>query len=89
MESDSGLSTSDGVPQAYPLRWQDGIYGRDRLYYHTGSGYGVYNLLSYDPIARDAVVVLTTGASGRKDSNGIYAVCGEISQYIYNVIEEG
>lgn len=88
MESDSGLSTSDGIPQAYPLRWQDGIYGRDRLYYHTGSGYGVYNLLSYDPAARDAVVVLTTGASGSKDSNGIYAVCGEISQYIYNVIQE-
>lgn len=87
MESDSGISTSDGVPQAYPLRWRDGLYGRDRLYYHTGSGYGVYNLVSYDPAAGDAVVVLTTGADGSKDSQGIYAVCGEISQYIYNVIK--
>lgn len=87
MERDSGISTSDGVPQAYPLRRRDGLYGRDRLYYHTGSGYGVYNLLSYDPDTGDAVVVLTTGASGKKDSQGIYAVCGEISQYIYNVIQ--
>ena len=87
MESDSGLSPSDGIPQAYPLRWRDGLYGRDRLYYHTGSGYGVYNLLSYDPASGDAVVVLTTGASGSKDEKGIYAVCSEISQYIYEVID--
>lgn len=87
MESDSGISASDGIPQAYPLRWRNGLYGRDKLYYHTGSGYGVYNLLSYDPVTKDAVVVLTTGASGSKDSTGIYAVCGEISQYIYNIIK--
>ena len=29
------------------------------------------------------VVVLTTGASGTKDAYGIYAVCGEISQLLY------
>ena len=35
--------------RALPLRLRFDIYGRDRLYYHTGSAYGVYNLLSYDP----------------------------------------
>lgn len=86
LESDSGVLISDGSHQAMPLRWRDGLYGRERLCYHTGSGYGVYNLLTYDPVTRDAVVVLTTGASGTKDPQGIYAVCGEITQYIYDVI---
>lgn len=77
----------DGTYQALPLRSQDAIYGRDRLYYHTGSAYGVYNFMSYDPATGDGVVVLSVGASGAKDSRGIYAVCGEISQYIYKNLE--
>ena len=86
MESRYDRRLGDGTYQALPLRSQDGIYGRDTLYYHTGSAYGVYNFFSYDPAARDGVVVLTTGASAAKDSRGIYAVCGEISQYIYDKI---
>lgn len=86
LESDSGVRISDGSRQALPLRWRDGLYGRDRLYYHTGSGYGVYNLLTYDPEAGDAVIVLTTGAGGAKDGQNIYAVCGEITEYIYDLI---
>lgn len=76
----------DGTWQALALRSQDDLYGRDRLYYHTGSAYGVFNCMSYDPAARDGVVVLTSGASGAKDGRGIYAVCGEISRFIYDVI---
>lgn len=76
----------DGTYQAVALRSQDNLYGRDRLYYHTGSAYGVYNLFSYDPAERDGVVVLTVGASGVKDDRNIYAVCSEISQYIYEAI---
>ena len=87
LESDSGVQISENVHQALPLRFRDGLYGRERLYYHTGSGYGVYNLLSYDPEAGDAVVVLTTGASGVKDGNDIYAICGEITEYIYDIIQ--
>jgi hypothetical protein len=29
------------------------------------------------------VVVLTSGASGKKDTAGIYAVCGEISNLLF------
>ena len=76
----------DGSWQALSLRSQDGLYGRDRLYYHTGSAYGVFNCMSYDPDTRDGVVVLTSGASGARDGQGIYAVCGEISRYIYDTI---
>lgn len=51
----------DGACQALPLRAQDGLYGRERIYYHTGSAYGVYSCFSYDPDTRDGVVVLTVG----------------------------
>ena len=73
--------------RALPLRLRFDIYGRDRLYYHTGSAYGVYNLLSYDPDTGDGVVVLTMGAYGKKDQHDIYAVCGEITQAVYGYLD--
>jgi len=78
----------DGSSQGMPLRCRTGIYGRDTLYYHTGSAYGVFNFFSYDPATGDGVVVLTTGTSGSRDVNGIYAACGEISQYIYDILKQ-
>ena len=86
MEQRFASPLPDGTWQALGLRSQDSLYGRNALYYHTGSAYGVFNCMSYDPETRDGVVVLTSGASGVKDESGIYAVCGEISRYIYNVI---
>lgn len=72
--------------QCHPLRYQEDIYGRAGLFYHTGSSYGVYNCISYDPDTGDGVVVLTTGASAARDDRGIYAVCGDITRYIYEVL---
>ena len=46
----------DGTWQALGLRSQDSLYGRNALYYHTGSAYGVFNCMSYDPETRDGVV---------------------------------
>lgn len=86
MESHGDQALPGGTYQALPMRLRFGVYGRERLYYHTGSAYGVYNLLSYDPDTGDGVVVLTMGADGRKDGYGIYAVCGEISQAVYEAI---
>ena len=86
MESRSQTTVGDGFYQCLPLRYRTGIYGRDELYYHTGSAYGVYNCMSYDPNTGDGVVVLTTGASATKDEYGIYAVCGEISRAVYDAI---
>lgn len=85
METRFDQILSDGTYQALPLRSQDNIYGRSRLYYHTGSAYGVYNFMSYDPVERDGIVILTTGASASKDSSGIYAVCGNIARYFYEL----
>jgi len=88
MESHAGQALPDGSYQALPLRLRLDAYGRAGIYYHTGSAYGVYNLLSYDPFTGDGVVVLTTGADGGKDAYGIYAVCGEISQAVYDAIKD-
>ena len=82
METINQSQLGDGSYQALPLRYQKNLYGRNGLYYHTGSAYGVYNWMSYDPETKDGVVVLTVGASGAKDNRGIYAICGEISSYI-------
>ena len=86
MESHDGQALPGGSYQALPMRLRFGVYGRERLYYHTGSAYGVYNLLSYDPDTGDGVVVLTMGADGGKDPYDIYAVCGEISRTVYEAI---
>ena len=75
--------TPDGFYQCRPLRYRENMYGRDRMYYHTGSAYGFYGLMSYDPDTRDGVVVFTTGASGVTDSYGVYAVCGQVAQAVY------
>lgn len=70
--------------QCRPLRYQADMYGREGLYYHTGSAYGFYGFLSYDPVTGDGLVVFTTGAEGSTDSYGVYSVCGEIAQAVYD-----
>ncbi len=88
MEAVNETQLPDGSYQGLSIRCRKDIYGRERLYFHTGSAYGVYNCMSYDPDTGDGVVVLTVGASAAKDSNGIYAVCGEISHEILQCYEE-
>ncbi len=73
--------------QCMPLRYKANLYGESSLYYHTGNAYGVLALASYNPDTKDGVVVVTTGASASRDSQGVYAVCSKITQYMYkNVI---
>lgn len=87
MESYMSTALPDGAYQALPMLYRSGLYGQSKLYYHTGSGYGVYNCASYDPTTGSGVVVLTTGADGDADLYGIYEVCSEINQYIYSLID--
>lgn len=74
--------------QCLILRRQQDLLGRDTLYYHTGSAYGVYALLSYDPDTGDGVVVITTGAPRQVDERGLYSLCAEISENLYAAMEE-
>lgn len=72
------------IQQCLPVWRQDGLYGQSPLYYHTGSAYGIYSLYVYNPKNDTGVVVITTGSSGQRDSNGVYAVCGRIVDNIYD-----
>lgn len=87
METPYGPADYHGVQvtQCLPLKYNTNIYGEESLYFHTGSAYGAYTLFSYNPKTRNGVVVLTIGASGVCDEYGIYSVCGEISELMYNV----
>ena len=67
LTADNGESVFD---QCLALRRKEGIYGQDTLYYHTGSAYGVYALMSYNPETKNGVVVISTGADRAVDENG-------------------
>ena len=86
MEAPYCATDYHGVPvlQCMPLKYHTDVYGQEELYFHTGSAYGVYSLMSYNPNTKNGVVVITTGALGTQDSSGIYAVCGEISNSVYS-----
>lgn len=86
MEEHGSVWLDGGFCQGMPLRYRGWSYGRERLYYHTGSAYGVFNGLSYDPDTKDGVVVLTSGASGARDNSGNYAVVGAIYDAVYKAI---
>ena len=73
--------------QCLVLRRQQDLMGRSSLYYHTGSAYGVYALLSYDPESGDGVVVLTPGAPYPVNDRGLYTLCADLSQRLYAEME--
>lgn len=79
-EADQNGGTFD---QALILRYKENLYGQDRLYYHTGNAYSLLSLASYNPDTRNGVVVITTGASAERDSQGVYAVCSKITEFLY------
>lgn len=87
MEERIEKAVPGGSYQALPMRYWPELYGRTGIYFHTGSAYGVFNCACYDPETKDGVVVLTSGASGSKDTYGIYKVCAGINQYIYDAIQ--
>ena len=74
--------------QCLILRRQENILGRDQIYYHTGSAYGVFSLLTFDPDTGDGVVVLTTGTPRQADEHGLYALCSQLSADLYERMEE-
>lgn len=80
------LFSAGSFYQCMPLRCKDGLYGQGTLYYHTGNAYGMLALASYNPSTRNGVVVITTGAAQNTDSNGIYSICGQITEYMYKYI---
>ena len=85
------VSQGEGVSkfeQCLILRRQDGVFGQSQLCYHTGSAYGAFTLLSYNPETGDGVVVLTVGAKRQTDEHGIYALCAAISETLYGKLND-
>lgn len=76
------IQPESGAGQCMPMFKRNSLYGQT-LYYHTGSAYGAYTLYTYNPEKKIGVVVVTTGASSKKDNSGIYAVCGDIVRSVY------
>ena len=74
--------------QCLALRYYNNLYGTDGLYYHTGNAYGIVSLASYDPVTKNTVVVMTSGAKQSRDKKGIYKICGEITKEVYNNIDK-
>ena len=71
--------------QCQPLLYRTNVYGQEEFYYHTGSAYGAYNLAGYNPVTRQGIAILTSGAIGDKDENNIYCVCSEITKILLNI----
>ena len=86
MESCSENPVRYGFYQAMPLRYQKELYGREGIYFHTGSSMGMYNSATYDPESGDGVIIMSTGANGAKGEAQIYKICEEINQYIYDLL---
>ena len=76
----------DGSFQAHPLCYVPDIYGREGVYYHPGTAYGVFSCVSYDPQTGDGVVVITSGAATGIERYEFYDVCDEINSYIYETL---
>mgnify|MGYP003311240632 FL=1 len=74
--------------QCLALRYYKNLYGTDGIYYHTGNAYGIVSLASYDPVTKNTVVVMTSGAKQSRDKRGIYKICSEITKAVYNNIDE-
>ena len=78
-----------GTPfeQCLVQRRQENLLGQSQLYNHTGSSYGVYSLMSYNPDTGNGVVVITTGSPRQTDEYGLYALCAELSEDLYQRME--
>ena len=81
--------TSTPFEQCLILRRQEDILGQDVLYYHTGSAYGVFTLMTYNPDTQNGVVVLTTGAPRSTDERGLYSLCASLSGKLYEKMDRG
>lgn len=74
--------------QCIALRYIKGLYGTGGIYYHTGNAYGVIAMAAYDPETKNVVVILTTGASHKRADNGIYKICNDIGEKIFQNIDQ-
>jgi len=73
--------------QCLILRRQEDVLGQEAVYYHTGSAYGVFSLMTYNPETKNGVVVLTTGTPRNMNERGMYALCYDLMEILYDKME--
>ena len=73
-----------GFDVAYGSQIQTDVIEGETVYVHTGSAYGMYAAYVFDPVAKRAAVVLTTGEERLADDNGVYALCLELIREIWD-----
>lgn len=66
LEYHEGNETEEDYWQCQPLFYETNKCEQEELYYHTGSGYGVYSLIGYNPVTEQGIAVITTGANDKK-----------------------
>lgn len=82
------LADYSSFDQCLILRRQENVLGQDVLYYHTGSAYGVFSLMTYNPETKNGVVVITTGARRNMNERGMYALCADLMELLYAKMED-
>ena len=87
MEQLMDTPLENGAWQGHPLMHVPEMYGREKLYFHTGRGCGVFTCFSYDAATGDGVVVLTNGARGYMNDLEISLICDEINTYLYDLMK--
>ncbi len=87
MEQLMDTPLQNGAYQGHPLMHVPEMYGREKIYFHTGRGCGVFTCFSYDAATGDGVVVLTTGARGYMNEVEISLICDELNTYLYAIME--
>ena len=70
--------------QCLGLRQKDKLLGNRNFYYHNGIAYGVYSLMAIDPSDKSGIVVITSGADGKRNENTLFAVCEDVMTYCYS-----
>lgn len=82
------LEGSAPFEQCLILRRQEDVMGQEVLYYHTGSAYGVFSLMTYNPVTKNGAVVITTGTARNMNEHGMYALCYDLMEILYQKMEE-
>lgn len=73
--------------QCLILRRQEDVMGQETLYYHTGSAYGVFSLMTYNPVTKNGAVVITTGTPRNTNERGMYSLCADLMEILYEKME--
>lgn len=82
------FSTED-FNQCLGIRKRDNMLNGRTMYYHPGSYYGIHSDILYDKETKTGYVMITSGASSRREDNDIFRVCQESFELCQNYLIDG